>query len=237
MKLLYLVNVVAQLFFLNDFIANDSSRMFGLEWLQSFKTMTVDEESPRFPRITLCDFDIRQMANIQRYTVQCVLPINLFNEKVYLFLWFWFVMVAFLTFYNLLKWIYLIVVKRNNYAYVKKYLKISGKPLQPSDKIVCKKFAEHYLRDDGCFATRMISINTSDLVVTDMISSMFLEFRESEYPNVSENREEPIISDDDRKMNAAPNLNHNPHHPGATGNPSDDVINRRNRFNRQNSIR
>ena len=60
--------------------------------------------SERFPRVTLCDFQIRQLVNVQDYTVQCVLPINLFNEKIFLLIWFWLVFVAVATFVNLLRW-------------------------------------------------------------------------------------------------------------------------------------
>jgi len=60
--------------------------------------------SERFPRVTLCDFQILQLDNVQKYTVQCVLPINLFNEKIFLLIWFWLVFVAVATFVNLLHW-------------------------------------------------------------------------------------------------------------------------------------
>ena len=39
---------------------------------------------------------------------QCVLPINIINEKIYVFLWFWFGLLSSLTILNLL-WTFLVV--------------------------------------------------------------------------------------------------------------------------------
>ena len=60
--------------------------------------------SDRFPRVTLCDFHIRQQTNVHRYTVQCVLPINLFNEKVFLLIWLWLTFVGVATVLDIVYW-------------------------------------------------------------------------------------------------------------------------------------
>jgi len=103
-KLLFLLNVVGQLFALNLFLGQNF-HLFGIDVLQAMIDGHDWTTSTRFPRVTLCDFRIRRLANVQRYTVQCVLPINLFNEKIFLFLWFWMATVAALTVLSLCMWV------------------------------------------------------------------------------------------------------------------------------------
>lgn len=85
-KLLYLCNVFGQFVLLNSFIGRGYN-LWGWTALQSLWTGAGWSDSPVFPRVSLCDFRVRRLANMHRYTVQCVLMINMFNEKIYLFIW------------------------------------------------------------------------------------------------------------------------------------------------------
>lgn len=63
----------------------------------------------------------------QPHTVQCVLPLNLFNEKIFLFLWFWFILVTVITCSNLLFWFWRSLFQRNRTFFVKKYLTVRSR--------------------------------------------------------------------------------------------------------------
>ena len=81
-KLLYIANAIGQLFLLNIFIGHEFS-FIGIKtikhWLNNHNMTFVE----RFPRITICKFTIRRLGdNIQPFNVQCLLPINIYNEKV-----------------------------------------------------------------------------------------------------------------------------------------------------------
>ena len=52
-----------------------------------------------------CNFAVRNLAdNIHTYTVQCSLPINLFNEKIFLIVWFWLYFTTICTLFGFLYW-------------------------------------------------------------------------------------------------------------------------------------
>jgi len=184
-KLLYVGNIIGQFFLLNAFMATDYN-VYGFEVIKGLSTNTPWRESPRFPRVTFCDFEIRQLQNIQRFTIQCVLPINLFNEKIFIFLWFWFFLIAALAVYNLFNWLYVVAFKRNKVHYVKKYLKITDQIQNGFDRKLCQRFADNYLREDGVFLLRIITRNSTDLVTTDLVSEMwknFLDKQNKRMPN------------------------------------------------------
>jgi hypothetical protein len=102
-----------------------------------------------------------------------VLPINLFNEKIFTFLWFWFVLVAIITCASFLAWLWRSVFRRNRVNVVKKYLKISDNLQNPSDRKLCKRFADQYLRDDGVFLLRIVEFNSNDILMTDLVTKMW----------------------------------------------------------------
>ena len=67
-KLLYTLNSIMQLFILNHFLGNDywllGVEVFGKIWYGDDWT-----QLKRFPRVTMCDFRIREVGIVHRYTV------------------------------------------------------------------------------------------------------------------------------------------------------------------------
>ncbi|KAH8028183.1 hypothetical protein HPB51_014138 [Rhipicephalus microplus] len=96
---LALFNVVGQLFFIDAFLDGEFLT-YGLEVL-SFVSSDEDRVDPMvrvFPRVAKCHFHkFGSSGNVETHDAVCVLPLNIVNEKIYVFLWFWFVVLAALT--------------------------------------------------------------------------------------------------------------------------------------------
>ena len=51
-----------------------------------------------FPRMTKCTFNkFGTSGEVEKHDALCILPLNVVNEKIYIFLWFWFLILGFLT--------------------------------------------------------------------------------------------------------------------------------------------
>lgn len=111
---------------LSNVLIGDGYHYYGTEVLQAFRDPNF-RGTVRFPYVTFCDFWVRRMGgNQHRYTVQCVLPVNLFNEKVFIVLWFWLVFLAAASCLGLVLWIFTAIGPVNK-TFVKKYLTIMGR--------------------------------------------------------------------------------------------------------------
>ena len=118
-EFLNLFNVIGQLFFMNYFLGgefttygSDVISMTELEQEERTDPMSrvFPKVNPSFhlqPRpdskylycqVTKCTFHkFGPSGTVQTFDGLCVLPLNIINEKIYVFLWFWFVTLAFIT--------------------------------------------------------------------------------------------------------------------------------------------
>ena len=96
-EFLNFVNVVLQIYFMDVFLDGEFSTYGRDVW--GFTEMEPEErEDPMarvFPKLTKCTFHkYGPSGTIQKYDGLCVLPLNIVNEKIYVFLWFWFFALA-----------------------------------------------------------------------------------------------------------------------------------------------
>ncbi|XP_023721461.1 innexin inx3 [Cryptotermes secundus] len=94
------INVVGNIFFVDVFLGGaflkygtDVVRYSGLN--QENRT---DPMIAVFPRVTKCTFHkFGPSGTIQKHDTLCVLALNILNEKIYIFLWFWFIFLSVLS--------------------------------------------------------------------------------------------------------------------------------------------
>jgi len=96
-EFLNLVNVLFQIYFM-DFFLDGEFTTYGSEVLAMTEMENDQRTDPMarvFPKITKCTFHkFGASGSVQKFDGICVLPLNIINEKIYVFLWFWFVLLA-----------------------------------------------------------------------------------------------------------------------------------------------
>ena len=92
---------IGQLFLMDRFLGG-TFFTFGIEVISFALRDEEDRVDPViyvFPRMTKCTFHkFGSSGEIESHDALCILPINIINEKIYVFLWFWFLLLTVLTF-------------------------------------------------------------------------------------------------------------------------------------------
>ena len=125
----------------------------------------------------MCDFNVRFLGNVQRYTVQCVLPINLFNEKVFLFIWVWIFFVFIGTLVGTSVWVVRAISRNDRVTYIKNHLHFNQKLDGDANLGMINNFVHKYLQQDGVFILRIIGHNTNAITVTEITCELFEKFK------------------------------------------------------------
>ncbi|KAG7303830.1 Innexin inx1 [Plutella xylostella] len=96
-ELLCLVNIVLQLLMMDSFFGGEFFS-YGVKVLGYSEVPQEQRMDPMiyvFPRVTKCTFHkYGASGSIQTHDSLCILPLNIVNEKTYIFLWFWYIILA-----------------------------------------------------------------------------------------------------------------------------------------------
>jgi innexin len=139
--------------------------------------MIEGKDSKIFPKLTICDVKTKGLDQDHIYSVQCVLPFNIFNERMYAFLWLWiFIIIISFTLIDLISWINRAFLFGTFYRFnfIKKRLRIFNN-VKNNDKLI-KLFTKYYIGIDGVFILRLLEYNSSVTLVYDLINKMWLDF-------------------------------------------------------------
>uniref|UniRef100_A0A0N4ZN91 Innexin n=1 Tax=Parastrongyloides trichosuri TaxID=131310 RepID=A0A0N4ZN91_PARTI len=100
MKVLNMIIVLINMYIYGHFIGE---HLFGYNVLKHSGEWRY---TGLFPRVTVCDFTINRLGQEVSYTVECVLPLNMLNEKIFVVLWYWMAILFTINLINIINWIW-----------------------------------------------------------------------------------------------------------------------------------
>lgn len=181
-KILQLTNTIGQLCFLLSFFPIkhliDGARLYS----RIFQSADNKMESSIFPRVVMCDFMIRELGSNQHwYTVQCNLPINLFNEVIFTGVLLWLAILSIINLISLMHWISRLN-KRSRRVHIQTCLQcyhaLETPMLVKSEKNMEKHFID-FIGSDGFIMLSIIGENSDKLFMIEIIGTLYQFYLEN----------------------------------------------------------
>ncbi|CAF3361796.1 unnamed protein product [Rotaria sp. Silwood1] len=146
--------------------------------------------SEYLPIETMCDFMIRTLGqNNNWYTIQCILPFNLFTKRIFALIIIWFTILLIL---NIIDFVYIWLWRRlwlsshrydyifNLYDLYETYLQKNRNnhmiQLKIHNSILRQEFAYNYLKIDGYLLLKLLHANSSDINISYLVANLFNQF-------------------------------------------------------------
>lgn len=130
----------------------------------------VDPMTYIFPRITKCTYhDFGSSGDIQKHDALCLLPLNIINEKIYIALWFWFLVLAILTTLVIIYRLFAIVSENVRCKGLISRCKLSS---EQDIRIICR-----HCDVGDWFLFYMVAENLDPLVMREIVASIANKIR------------------------------------------------------------
>lgn len=121
-EFLNLFVVVGNIYFVDVFLGGEFST-YGirvLNFMEADPENRIDPMAVVFPRVTKCSFyKYGPSGTVQTHDTICVLPINIINEKIYVALWFWLIILSCLTIISLIYHIFTMITPTFTKIYIR----------------------------------------------------------------------------------------------------------------------
>ena len=117
------------------------------------------------------------LGNIQRHSVQCVLVINIFNEKIFILIWLWFSILFVVTSLDAMYWFSISLFHRDRFRFVLRHLELTSDPERPElFRKEKRKQVEHFLRTylkvDGVLVLRFVALHAGVMYCTEITDAL-----------------------------------------------------------------
>lgn len=167
-ELLNLVNAMGNIYLIDLFLGGT---FFDYGW-KVFQNMESDQLKRQdrmieiFPRVTKCRFDrFGPSGDIQIHDAICILPLNILNEKIYVFAWFWLVLLSIVSVFSL---IYRAIVMISPSVRLLTLKRIGPSTCDPdSTKILSKR-----LPYPDCYLLFMLGKNLHGVAFRDLLDDL-----------------------------------------------------------------
>ncbi|KAG5442452.1 Innexin unc-7 [Clonorchis sinensis] len=160
---------------------------FGLTVANHLRTGRDWPETTLFPRVAYCRVrGIRLVGVENAYTAQCALPVNMLNEKIYIFFWFWLVVLISASVASLVLWLIRVVFTPRRKHFIKRFLRIKIAMVRNKPRTISRAdiddFVDDYLRRDGVFLIRMLALNAGEVITAEIVTELYNDYLEQHSP-------------------------------------------------------
>lgn len=173
-EVLNVFNVLLQIYITNKFLGGKFYDL-GIHFIKEDFKGEMDVLDTVFPKMTKCNFyKYGPSGSIQKFDTLCVMALNVINEKVYVFLWFWYVLLFFISVIALIWRLITICCHARSTAFNRLVYSTLDRKLNPWDDIVV--VTERFSLSDWLFLY-YIATNIEPFVFRSIIRELAEEMR------------------------------------------------------------